>query len=72
LSLRECAKEDGVKKEGKGVRFWLVFASLRMSCFLSALDLTAVSTALPSGALLFLFRSRRRNQPPSLDSCRRV
>ncbi|ORY69454.1 iron permease [Leucosporidium creatinivorum] len=32
---------------GKGSRFWLVFLSLCISCFLSALDLTAVSSALP-------------------------
>ncbi|KAI5474236.1 MFS multidrug transporter, partial [Pseudohyphozyma bogoriensis] len=29
-------------------QFWLVFLSLCVSCFLSALDLTAVSTTLPS------------------------
>ncbi|SCZ90253.1 BZ3500_MvSof-1268-A1-R1_Chr1-3g01871 [Microbotryum saponariae] len=33
---------------GKGSQFWLVFLALCVSCFLSALDLTAVSTALPA------------------------
>ncbi|SCV68370.1 BQ2448_491 [Microbotryum intermedium] len=38
---------------GKGSRFWLVFLALCVSCFLSALDLTAVSTALPAMAAEF-------------------
>lgn len=32
----------------KDARFWLIFATLCCCCFLSAMDLTAVSTALPS------------------------
>lgn len=32
---------------GKGIRFWLVVLALCSASFLSALDLTAVSTALP-------------------------
>lgn len=32
----------------KGARFWLIFASVNVSLFLSALELTAVSTALPT------------------------
>ncbi|SCZ89118.1 BZ3500_MvSof-1268-A1-R1_Chr1-1g00969 [Microbotryum saponariae] len=32
----------------RGGRFWLVFLALCVSCFLAALDLTAVSTALPA------------------------
>ncbi|GAA5851997.1 hypothetical protein JCM3766R1_006949, partial [Sporobolomyces carnicolor] len=31
----------------RDLRFWLVFLSLCVSMFLSALDLTAISTALP-------------------------
>lgn len=34
----------------KDSRFWLVFAALCISSFLSALDLTAVSTVLPTMA----------------------
>ncbi|GAA5933720.1 uncharacterized protein JCM15063_001393 [Sporobolomyces koalae] len=33
---------------GRDLRFWLVFLSICCSLFLSALDLTAISTALPS------------------------
>ncbi|GAA5852177.1 hypothetical protein JCM8547_006690 [Rhodosporidiobolus lusitaniae] len=45
--------EGGGQGRGKGARFWLVFVALCCSCFLSALDLTAVSTALPSIAAEF-------------------
>ncbi|KDE09667.1 hypothetical protein MVLG_00073 [Microbotryum lychnidis-dioicae p1A1 Lamole] len=38
---------------GKGSQFWLVFLALCVSCFLSALDLTAVSTTLPAMAAEF-------------------
>ncbi|GJE88947.1 hypothetical protein PsYK624_050350 [Phanerochaete sordida] len=31
----------------KGVRFWLIFLAICVSLFLSALEFTAVSTALP-------------------------
>ena len=31
----------------KGLRFWLIIFSLLVATFLSALDLTAISTALP-------------------------
>ncbi|KAM0786353.1 hypothetical protein ACM66B_001824 [Microbotryomycetes sp. NB124-2] len=34
----------------RGSQFWLVFLALCVSCFLSALDLTAVSTTLPAMA----------------------
>ncbi|GAA5852481.1 hypothetical protein JCM9279_003464 [Rhodotorula babjevae] len=37
----------------KDARFWLIFVVLFFCCFLSALDLTAVSTALPSMAADF-------------------
>ncbi|SCV71578.1 BQ2448_3166 [Microbotryum intermedium] len=37
----------------RGGRFWLVFLALCVSCFLAALDLTAVSTALPAMAADF-------------------
>ncbi|SCV68369.1 BQ2448_490 [Microbotryum intermedium] len=37
----------------RGRQFWLVYLALCMSSFLSALDLTAVSTALPSMAAEF-------------------
>lgn len=33
---------------GKGRDFWLTFGALLASCFLSALDLTGVSTVLPT------------------------
>lgn len=33
---------------GKGRDFWLVFVALCVSCFLSAIDLTGVSTVLPT------------------------
>jgi MFS family permease len=35
---------------GKSRDFWLVFLALCVSCFLSALDLTAVSTVIPTMA----------------------
>jgi hypothetical protein len=40
---------------GKGSRFWLVFLSLCVSTFLSALDLTAVSSCLPTSTFCSLF-----------------
>lgn len=43
----QAATPAGNPFAGKGSRFWLVFLSLCISCFLSALDLTAVSSALP-------------------------
>lgn len=36
---------------GKSSRFWLIFVALCTSCFLSAIDLTAVSTAIPDSEL---------------------
>ncbi|GAA5882957.1 hypothetical protein JCM8547_006237, partial [Rhodosporidiobolus lusitaniae] len=36
-----------LKGEKKSLRFWLIFAAIMAATFLSALDLTAVSTALP-------------------------
>jgi len=36
------------QKQKRGARFWLVFGSVCLSLFLSALDQNAVSTALPS------------------------
>ncbi|GAA6020021.1 hypothetical protein JCM10207_006761 [Rhodosporidiobolus poonsookiae] len=36
------------EKKGKGLHFWLVFLAICTSCFLSALDFTAVSTVLPT------------------------
>ncbi|TFY60742.1 hypothetical protein EVG20_g7308 [Dentipellis fragilis] len=36
------------KRPGKGSAFWLTFLAIIVSMFLSALDLTAVSTALPT------------------------
>ncbi len=33
---------------GKGARFWILFASLNVTLFLSALELLAVSNALPT------------------------
>lgn len=39
--------EDKPQKVKKGRAFWMIIFSLAMSMFLSALDLTALSTALP-------------------------
>lgn len=36
------------QKKGKGSAFWLTFLAIIVSVFLSALDLTAVGTALPT------------------------
>lgn len=36
------------KKSKKGVDFWMIILTLCMCMFLSALDLTAVSTVLPT------------------------
>ncbi|KAA1472295.1 MFS general substrate transporter [Dentipellis sp. KUC8613] len=38
----------GEKRQGKGSAFWMTFVAIIVSMFLSALDLTAVSTALPT------------------------
>ncbi|POY73434.1 hypothetical protein BMF94_3772 [Rhodotorula taiwanensis] len=51
VQLQPTAKKPSLR--GKGVRFWLVVLALCSSGFLSALDLTAVSTALPSIAADF-------------------
>ncbi|KAM0746387.1 iron permease [Meredithblackwellia eburnea MCA 4105] len=53
LSKQALANDDNPKPKGKGWRFWMVFLSLCMSTFLSALDLTAVSTVLPTIANTF-------------------
>ncbi|GAA6035590.1 hypothetical protein JCM8097_004917 [Rhodosporidiobolus ruineniae] len=45
--------DDKPVQEKKSLRFWLIFAALCMATFLSALDLTAVSTALPDIAAEF-------------------
>ncbi|KAA1472296.1 MFS multidrug transporter [Dentipellis sp. KUC8613] len=42
------SKAEGGKKPGKGSAFWLTFLAVVVSIFLSALDLTAVATALPT------------------------
>ncbi|KAM0752456.1 iron permease [Meredithblackwellia eburnea MCA 4105] len=46
----DSPSESQPKKQGKGTRFWMIFVALCVSCFLSAIDLTAVSTALPTMA----------------------
>lgn len=45
-----AAEEDGTKTSSpkKGTAFWMIMVSIMITTFLSALDLTAVSTALPS------------------------
>ncbi|KAK4704677.1 hypothetical protein P7C70_g1530, partial [Phenoliferia sp. Uapishka_3] len=54
FDTRAFLKEYGMEAEGpkstfeKGSRFYLIFLALCASCFLSALDLTAVSTVLPT------------------------
>ena len=40
--------EPPARKKGKGSAFWLAFLAIVSSIFLSALDLTAVSTVLPT------------------------
>jgi hypothetical protein len=45
--------EKPVGTTSKGIRFYLLFASICSSIFLSALDLTSVSTALPQIAADF-------------------
>lgn len=40
--------EDATKQNGRGLSFWLVLLSLCLTLFLSALELTAISTALPT------------------------
>ncbi|GAA6035578.1 hypothetical protein JCM8097_004910 [Rhodosporidiobolus ruineniae] len=45
--------DDKHPQEKKSLRFWLIFVALCMATFLSALDLTAVSTALPDIAAAF-------------------
>jgi MFS family permease len=53
-SLTQSAAEDQVSSQPngaskrKGIDFWLSFVAILSSVFLSALDLTAVSTALPT------------------------
>ncbi|GAA5985852.1 hypothetical protein JCM11641_005320 [Rhodosporidiobolus odoratus] len=48
-----ASPEEPPAKEKKSFAFWLIFVSLCCACFLSALDLTAVSTALPQIAADF-------------------
>lgn len=42
-----------ISSQPRDIRFWLVMMSICCSIFLSALDLTSVSTALPSSEFLF-------------------
>lgn len=51
-SVAESAPKAPNPFAGKGTRFWLVFLALCTSCFLSAIDLTAVSTAIPDSELV--------------------
>ncbi|KAF7797451.1 hypothetical protein EIP86_008648 [Pleurotus ostreatoroseus] len=44
----EVHPEPPAQKKGKGSAFWLAFLAIVSSIFLSALDLTAVSTVLPT------------------------
>ncbi|KAJ3556504.1 hypothetical protein NM688_g1993 [Phlebia brevispora] len=46
FSLEQGSNSDGEKK-AKGLGFWLIVVSLCMSLFLSALEMTSVSNALP-------------------------
>ncbi|BGP17885.1 hypothetical protein JCM10213v2_005927 [Rhodosporidiobolus nylandii] len=41
------------RKRDQGARFWLLLSALCVTCFLAALDFTAVSTALPEIAATF-------------------
>ncbi|KZS99914.1 MFS general substrate transporter [Laetiporus sulphureus 93-53] len=46
--MRDCAVTPPEIRTEKGTVFWLIFLSICISLFLSALELTAVSTALPT------------------------
>lgn len=48
LAALEAPPAEPPKKAGKGSAFWLTFLAIVVSVFLSALDLTAVGTALPT------------------------
>lgn len=51
VKQEECSLQEETKEKhlrAKGLRFWLVFISMLISLFVSALELTAVSTALPT------------------------
>ncbi|SCZ96345.1 BZ3500_MvSof-1268-A1-R1_Chr8-2g10131 [Microbotryum saponariae] len=39
---------DAATSSEKGIRFWLIIVSLMLATFLAALDVTAISTALPT------------------------
>jgi len=47
-STTTSANEVEAEKSTKGAAFWLTYMAIVVSTFLSALDLTAVSTALPT------------------------
>lgn len=42
----ELANKDAPK--GKGAKFWVIFLTLNLSLFLSALEVSAISTSLPT------------------------
>ncbi|GJE93488.1 MFS general substrate transporter [Phanerochaete sordida] len=46
--MEDPAASTSFRKKGKGAAFWLSFIAIIAAVFLSALDLTAVSTALPT------------------------
>lgn len=48
---------------GKGRDFWLTFGALLASCFLSALDLTGVSTVLPTSQSAFSLLQLHNSDP---------
>ncbi|KAF7792059.1 hypothetical protein EIP86_003087 [Pleurotus ostreatoroseus] len=48
LTANDAPEESASQGKSKGSAFWLSFIALIMSILLSALDLTAVSTALPT------------------------
>ena len=48
LTTSQEASVAPPEKTGKGAAFWLTFLAITVSTFLSALDLTAVGTALPT------------------------
>jgi len=48
MSSSDSASNAEVKKTGKGAAFWLTFFAVLLSTLLSALDMTAVGTALPT------------------------
>ncbi|UZJ55730.1 hypothetical protein CBS101457_005050 [Exobasidium rhododendri] len=68
ISVVECLKEkdDDKPRKKRGWAFWLAFLSICLTSFLSALDLTAVSTALPTIVATLPASDHRTNSTSTL------